>query len=69
MINKRQMTVVWNVDKLKVSHVESFETTKFARCLSIIYGGLTVHKGKVHDYLVMELYYSKQVTVKVSMIK
>ena len=69
MINKKRMMVVWNVDNLKVSHVKSFETNKFSGYLSIIYGRLTVNRGKVHDYLVIDLDYSKQVTVKVSMIK
>ena len=39
IINDKQMTVVWHVDDLKVSHVNSFEITKFAGYLSIIYGG------------------------------
>ena len=69
MINHKLMRVVWNVDYLKVAHVNSFEITKFAGYQPIIYGGLIVHRGKVHEYLVMDLYYRKQVTVKSSMIK
>ena len=69
MINEKQMTVVWNVDHLKVSHVDKFEVTKFAGYLSIIYGGLSVHRGGIHDYLVIDLDYIEQGTVKVSMIK
>ena len=42
---------------------------KFAGCLSIIYVGLTVHRGKVLNYFVMDLDYSDQCKVKVSMIK
>ena len=30
IINNNQMTVVWHVDFLKVSHVDIFEITKFA---------------------------------------
>ena len=63
------MTIVWHVDDLKVSNVDSFEITKFAGYLSIVYGGLEVHMLKVHDYLVMDLHYSDQLTVKLSMIK
>ena len=29
MINNKQMTVVWHLDDLKVSHVDRFETNKF----------------------------------------
>ena len=50
------MIVTWHVDNLKVSHKDSFEITKFACWLSEIYGeDLTVHRGKVHDYLGMDL--------------
>ena len=64
------MTVVWNVDGLKVSHKEPFEVTKFAQYLSIIYGEkLKVQRFKVHDYLGMDLDYSEPGVVKVSTIK
>ena len=42
---------------------------KFAGYVPSIYRGLTVKKGKVHDYFGMVLDYSKQGTVKVFMIK
>ena len=63
------MKVLWHVDDLKVSHFDTFEFTKFVGYLSSIYGGLTVHRGKVYEYLGMELNYIKKVTVKLSMIK
>ena len=69
MINCKQMTVLLHVDDLKVSHVNSFEVTKFAGYLSSIYRRISVHRGKIHDYLVIELDYIKQGTVKVFMIK
>ena len=43
--NKKNMTVVWHVDYLKVSDVNIFEIIKFSGCLSRIYGGLTVNRG------------------------
>jgi hypothetical protein len=65
-----QMIVTWHVDDLKVSHKDSFEITKFAEYLSGIYGDkLTVHRGKIHDYLGMDLDFSKKGEVRVSMIK
>ena len=69
MINYKHVAVVWNVHDLKVPHVYSFETTKFAGYLSSIYGVLTVHRGKLHYYLGMDLNYIEQGTVKFSMIK
>ena len=70
MINGSQMTVTWHVDDLKVSHAESFQITKFATYLSTIYGKkLTVHRGKIHDYLGMDLDFTNKGVVKVAMIK
>ena len=63
------MALLWHVDDIKMSHVDIFEIAKFAGYLSSIYGRLIVHRGKVHAYLRMELNYTKQGTVKVSMIK
>ena len=45
------MTVVWYVDGLKVSHVDSFEVTKFSVYLSSIYGGISVNRREIHDLL------------------
>ena len=45
MINDKHVMVLWHVDDLKVSHVDSFEITKFSGYLSRIYGGLRVQRG------------------------
>ena len=55
MIKNKHMMVGWQVDNLKVSHVDSFEITKVAEYLSSIYGGLTVYREKVYVYLGMDL--------------
>ena len=57
------------MDDLNVSHVDSFEIAKLSGYLPRIYEGLMVRRGKVHEYLGMDLNYSKKGTVKVSMIK
>ena len=62
------MTVVWHVDDLEVSHVYSFEITKFACYLDNIYCGLSVKRGKVYNYLGVDLYFSIVWKVQVSMI-
>ena len=70
MIESHQMTVTCDVENLKVSHKDPYHITKFASYLSIIDGEkLAVKQGKVHDYLEMDLDYSEEGLVKVSMIK
>ena len=70
MINGHQMNMTWHVNDLKVSHKNPFKITKFATYLVSIYGEkLSVKRGKVHDYLGMDLDYSKKGAVKVPMSK
>ena len=53
------MTVTWHVDDLKIPHKDSREVTKFIKRFGDIYGDrMTVHRGKVHDYLGMDLDFS-----------
>ena len=62
--------LMWHVDDIKVSHKNTYQITKFSSYLSSIYGEkLTVKQGNVHDYLGMDLDFSEEVSVKVSMIK
>ena len=64
------MTVVGHVDDLKVSHKKAEANTEFAKWMKTIYGEkLTVHRGKIHDYLGMEMDWSKDGKVSISMIK
>jgi len=70
MIDGHQMTVVFHVDDLKVSHKDSKRIEWFADQLREIYGEtLTVNRGKIHDYLGMMIDYSISGKVQVSMIK
>ena len=58
VINGQQMTVVWHVDDLKVSHVDASEVEKFVQRMEATFGQdtpLTVSRGQVHDYLGMTL--------------
>ena len=45
-VDGSQMTVVWHVDDLKVSHKKATEITKFAMYLDNIYPGLNSLTGK-----------------------
>jgi hypothetical protein len=63
------MTIIWHVDDVKISHVDPFQVMKFCQYLASINGnGLVVHRGKVHDYLGMDLKFALDGIVQVSMI-
>ena len=56
IINDSQMTVPWHVDDLKISHKDIRKVTKFTKTFGYIYGDrMKIHRGKVHDYLGMDL--------------
>ena len=68
--NGKQMTVTWHVDDLKISHMESDEVTTCIEHFRKIYGNrMTVHCGKVHTYLGMDLDFSSPKVLKIGMIK
>ena len=46
MINREQMTIVWNNDDLKVSYKHPWETTKLAMRLLMMYGHMEVKSQK-----------------------
>ena len=51
-----QMAVIWHVDDLKVSHVKPEANTQFAEWMEGIYAeNLTVHRGKIRDYLGLDM--------------
>ena len=68
--NGSHQTVTWHVDDLKISNVGPMVNTEFLLKLAKIYGpGITLSRGKVHNYLGMDLDYSIRGKVKFSMIK
>ena len=70
MINGQQMTVVWHVDDLKVSHVDAAEVEKFVQRMETTFGKdtpLTVSRGQVHDYLGMTLDFRTKGEVQINM--
>ena len=53
-----------------MSHKKPFEVNKFVQYLFTVYGNkLKVHRGKIRDYLGMDLGYSDTGVVKVLMVK
>lgn len=70
MIDDKQMTVVFHVDDLKVSHIDLAQIQWFATEMKKVYGDkLTINTGKIHDYLGMMIDYSEKGKVQVSMIE
>ena len=60
-IDGKQMTIGWHVDDLKISHVDKNELENIIAKLEAEFGKetpLTVHRGKVHDYLGMIIDFS-----------
>jgi hypothetical protein len=69
-INGSTCTVLWHVDDLKISHVDPTVVTSIIAQLSLEFGTaapLTVHRGKLHEYLGMTLDFSIQKKIKVFM--
>ena len=55
MVNNKQHTIVWHVDDVKSSHIDSKVNDKFLKWLQVKYGSDNIGKvkvttGKVHDY-------------------
>ena len=68
-VGGKQLTVVWHVDDLMASCEDDFELTKFSCYLAKIYGPkLSMHTGKKHDYLGVDMEFNKDGTLHVSMI-
>ena len=63
-----QLTVVWHVDDLMVSCKDDFELTNFSCYLGNIYGTkLSMHMGRKHDYLGVDMEFCEDGALKVSM--
>jgi hypothetical protein len=67
----KQLTVAWHVDDLMVSCEDDFELTKFS-CYQVgnIYGTeLSMHTGRKHDYLGVDMEFCEDGALEVSMFK
>ena len=69
MVNSKQMTVTWYVADLKISHVDSSEVTRMIKWLESHYGKMRIFRGKLYDYLGLDLDQSLQVEVSMIMEK
>ena len=71
LINGKQATIIWHVDDLKISHVDSKVVDAIIDMLNKEFGKETpmnVSRGKVHDYLGMILDFSKPGELTVDMV-
>ena len=57
------------MDDLKFSHVESSEVTRMIEWLESRYRKMPISRGKVHYYLVIDLYYLSQRELSMIMVK
>jgi hypothetical protein len=69
VINGKQFTITWHLDDLKLSHVDAKVVDDTITWLKSVYDkDMRVSRGKKHEYLGMDLDYSVQGEVKVTMI-
>lgn len=67
----KQCTILWHVDDLKISHVEANVMTKIIEDINNEFrkeAPITVHCGRVHEYIGMTLDYSQDGAVKIKMV-
>jgi hypothetical protein len=70
MKSGKQLTMVWHVDDLMASCEDDFELTKFSCYMGEIYGpSLSMHLGKKHDYLGVDMEFCNNGALEVSMFK
>jgi hypothetical protein len=67
-----QHTLLFHVDDLKSSHKDPKVNDQFYKWLQDnygVHGEVTIHQGKIHEYLGMEIDYSVKAKVKIGMIQ
>ena len=72
VVRKLQQTIVFHVDDLKSSHKDPKVNDEFVIWLNKKYGehgAVAVHRGKIHDYLGMELEYTNNGELIIGMVK
>ena len=71
-INGKQCTILWHVDDLKISHVDTGVVDGVLATINNEFGKetpITVTRGKVHDYLGMTLDFTKPGKVMIKMLE
>ena len=76
IVRGKQLTLVWHVDDIKISHVKYSVVTRMISWLKSTYerifedgsGAMKVSRGKVHDYLGMTLDFTSTGRLSITMI-
>ena len=69
MVNRKQMMIFWHVGDFKISHVDEKEFTQMIKWVKGMYGDdMLISRGKKHEYLGMDMYYSVPGEVRVTMV-
>ena len=55
MVNGKQCTICWHVDDSKISHEDPTVVDKVIKMIDDKFGETTVHRGKNHTFLGMDL--------------
>ena len=69
LVNCSQTTVCWHVDYLKISHIKEDAITLCTWICGIFGNGSKIDRGKLHEYLGMNMDWIQYGTMIVSMIK
>eukprot|EP00804_Cyclotella_cryptica_P018595 CCRYP_011398-RA/>CCRYP_011398-RA protein AED:0.47 eAED:0.47 QI:0/0/0/1/1/1/2/0/83 len=70
MVNGKQMMITWHFDDLKASHEDELELTKLLLFLAKKYGDkITANRGDLHNYLGMDMDYSREGAVRLSLVR
>jgi hypothetical protein len=72
-INRKQCTVLWHVDDIKVSHEDPDVVMQVLSMFEGVYGSkdapLTITRGKIHDYLGMKIDFEVKGKVAITMVE
>ena len=70
MINRKQTTVLWHVDGMKISHVDENVVTQVLDLMSDEFATealLSISKGRRHQYLGMQIEYTNRKQVQITL--
>jgi len=67
IINNKQCTIAWYVDDMKISHMEQAVVDDIIEKIEDKFGKMKVTRGKVHNFLGMEIDYSTTGIAKIGM--
>ena len=66
IIYGKQCTICWHVDDIKISHVDPDVVNKVIKMIDDKFGDTTVHRGKKHTFLGIDIQLKDDGTVKLS---